>query len=95
MENAPYGAFHRKCEDLGIHLFFGSSDSTLGLYEVAISYRYRGRGTAYVTVEAFSEEDAEKLALEKFDETDIDTYDAEVDDCEVESITRSELPSKG
>lgn len=93
-ENTPYGAFANKCAELRIPLSFGNTGEVLGTYEVEISYRYSGRGTAYVTVDAFNEKEAEDLALDKFDGSDIDPYDFEIDDCEVQDMTRKEIKVK-
>lgn len=84
-ENSPHGAFNRKCRDLGVHLFFGD-EKVPGIYEVEISYTIRESGTKYITVEAFNEEDAERLAFDKFDDSDVDDY-------EVVHITRKDLSS--
>lgn len=94
-ENSPHGAFGKKCNELGIRLLFSDTEEVPAIYEVEIRYTYRGRGTQYVTVEAFNEKDAEKLALDKFDDSGIDTFDANVEDCEVMDVNLKEQQANG
>ena len=87
--DAPCGAFHKKCAELGIKLVYGDEKAGTKLYSVEIRYTFRGRGYQTVEVEAESEKEAEKLALEKFNEMDVDFWDGEVDDTEVRSVTEA------
>lgn len=93
-ENAPHGAFRNKCAELGIPLFFGDGTDVLGRYEVEISYRYSGYGHTHITVNAFNKKEAEKLALAKFDEHEVDTYDLEIDSLKTGDIMRKEIITK-
>ena len=89
-DETPYGAFGKKCAELGIKLEFGERTTEPQTYEVEIRYTYRGSGYTTVTVEAESENDAEKKAIEKFNDMDVDCYDAQVDHAEVRSVEKVE-----
>lgn len=92
-ENTPHGAFMRKCTELKIPLHFGDGTEVLADYEVEIEYRYSGTGRTYIKVQAFNEEEAERLALDKLDESDVDTYDVEIDRCKCVDFERTEIQS--
>lgn len=87
--DAPYGAFGKAVRESGIDPQWGA-DITIGderEWEVRVDYSYSGRGSAYYTVTARNEKEAEKLALEEFDDGSLDFHDAEVDDSEVGNVT--------
>lgn len=95
-ENSPYGAFKKKCDELNIPLFFSDSpDDVLSVWDVEIEYSYRGRGVHYMKVEAFTEKDAEAMALKQFDDADIDPYDFEITDAEATDARKLAQPTKG
>ena len=87
--DAPYGAFAKAVRksldpDWGTDLRITECRE----YDVRIDYSYSGRGTATITVMASNEKEAEKLALEEFDNDtgSLDFWDAEIDDAEVRSV---------
>lgn len=84
--DAPHGAFSKRCAELGITLDFGPRSETLTKYEVELRYTFRGYGYTTITVEAHDEKEAEKLALEVFENRDVDFDNGEVDDVEAENI---------
>ena len=89
--DAPYGAFAKAVRESGIDSHWGA-DVTVGdmrQWEVRIDYSYSGRGTKTIQVDARTEKEAEKLALEEFDnDGDLDFWDADVDDAEVNKVTK-------
>ncbi len=89
-DDAPFGAFQNKCNQLGMKLVFGENSDELKTYEVEVSYTYSGRGKTTLRIQAASEKRAEEMALERFDDSDIDCSDAEIDDVEVEEVNKIE-----
>lgn len=80
--DAPAGAFGKAVrESIDSKWGYDACADEERQWEVRVDYRYSGRGSAYYTVMARSENEAEVKAEALFcDDDSLDFFDAEVDD---------------
>lgn len=88
-DNSSAGEFKKACSALGINLSFSDDPrENIEKYTVSVRYTFSGHGYQDFTVEALNEEEAEKVALKQAGDYPFDFDDAEVDDIEIDNVTK-------